>query len=192
MHKLRFESRNKLDNSERRKIFPPIETLKTLGLTSGKDMADIGTGIGYFAIPASRIVGSSNRVYALDISKDMLSEVDRKIDKEKIENIETIKTNEYDLVLEDSLVDFVLLVNVLHEVDDKERFLSEIKRITKKDGELALIDFKGKRVNNEGPPEKNRVELEEASKLLSEAGYEILETFDFSESFYGLRGRLLA
>lgn len=185
-----FKGRNKLDNPERRKVFPPTETLARLGLLSGMDLADVGSGIGYFALPAAKMVGQASKVYALDLSADMLEIIDDKIIDEDIKNIETIKTEGYDLVLDDGSVDLVLLVNVLHEVEDRSLFIEELKRISRRDGSLALIDFKEKKFGKEGPPEEIRIGSEQARSLLEGMGYRIEEVLDFNESFYGIRASL--
>lgn len=185
-----FKSRRKLDNPDRRRLFPPKETLEKLGLVEGMDMADIGAGIGYFSLPGSEIIGGGN-LYALDISEDMLNFMDTRIKEADIKNIDTVVTEEYNLKIGSKTVDFVLMVNVLHEILDKNRFIDEIKRISREGAYLSIIDFKKKRVNEEGPPENVRISLEESEKLLVESGYTIEESFDFSESFYGLRAILI-
>ena len=58
-HKFDAKNKHKLDNEKRRELLPPDETLIKLGLHEGDIMADIGCGIGYFTIPASKIAGDS-------------------------------------------------------------------------------------------------------------------------------------
>lgn len=65
-------------------------------------MADIGCGIGYFTIPASKIVGNSGNIFAMDILPEMLQNVVAKINDNNISNIEIILTEENDLKLEDN------------------------------------------------------------------------------------------
>jgi len=59
-----------------------------------------------------------------------------------VTNVVTINTEEYDLELPYDSITFVLLVNVLHEIDDRKRFIGEIKRIFKPDGRLAVVEWK--------------------------------------------------
>lgn len=60
-HKLDAKDTLKIENEKRRKILPPEQTLINLDLQTGDVMADIGCGIGYFTIPASKIVGKTVR-----------------------------------------------------------------------------------------------------------------------------------
>ena len=126
----------------------PRETLTKLGLKSSDVFADIGCGIGYFTIPAAEIVGSQT-VYALDTVSEMLAEVKQRAADAGLTNIVITQTGEYDLKLTDGLVSFALMVNVIHEIDDKLLFLSEIHRILKPGGTLSHHRL-GKKGNRNG------------------------------------------
>ena len=78
-HKFDAKNKHKLDNEKRRELLPPEQTLINLGLHEGDVMADIGCGIGYFTIPASKIVGDSGKIFAMDILPEMLQDVGIKI-----------------------------------------------------------------------------------------------------------------
>ncbi len=55
-HKFNVKDMQKLDSPERRKILPPEETLIKIGLNKNQIFIDIGCGIGYFSIPASKLL----------------------------------------------------------------------------------------------------------------------------------------
>src|SRR5471030_208350 len=101
-HKFDAKNKHKLDNEKRRELLPPKETLIKLGLHEGDIMADIGCGIGYFTIPAAKIVGGSGNIFAMDILPEMLQDVEMKIKEKNISNIKTILTEENDFKLEDN------------------------------------------------------------------------------------------
>jgi len=180
----------KLDNPQRRMEMPPLETLELLGLAKGDTVADIGCGIGYFSIPAASIAGDAAIIYALDISQEMLDEVEKKSAELGLPNIRTIKTNEYELKLEDSLVDFIIMCNVLHEVEDKNRMMDEITRILKSGGTFSMIEWE-KTEGTSGPPVEDRISFEEAVNILSEKGYKDIGKHVISENFYGVTARKL-
>lgn len=79
-HKFYVKNKYKLDNAKGRELLPPEQTLIRLGLHEGDTMADIGCGIGYFTIPASKIVGDSGKIFAMDLLPEMLEEVGIKED----------------------------------------------------------------------------------------------------------------
>lgn len=184
MHKFKAKNRKKLDNEWRRKIMPPKETLEKLGLTKHDIVADIGCGIGYFTIPASEI---GDKVYAMDISNEMLEDVKEKCKELNIDNVEIVKTEEYDLKIPNEYVSFSILVNVLHEIEDKKRLLKEIIRISKKGSKIAIIEW-DKKVTEMGPPVDHRLSKEDIANLFSELKLEIKTELEFGDCFYGIVG----
>ena len=55
-----------------------------LGIASGKTVADIGAGSGWFTVRAARRVGESGVVYAVDINPESIRYIDDRAQKEKI------------------------------------------------------------------------------------------------------------
>jgi len=184
-HKFDAKNKHKLDNETRRKLLPPEQTLINLGLHEGDIMADIGCGIGYFAIPASKIVGDSGKVFAMDILPEMLQDVEIKVKENNISNIETILTEENDLRLESNKITIAFISTVLHEATEKEKFLSEIKRIISPKGRIAIIEWQ--KINSEfGPPTDHRLDKMDLIKVLDTVGFSNILTIDIGENFYGL------
>lgn len=184
-HKFEPINMKKLDSEWRQQSLPPIPTLEKLGLTADDIAADIGCGIGYFTIPIAEITNNINNVYALDTSEQMLAELEKRAGIADVTNIVSIKSDEFDLKLPDESVTFALLVNVLHEIDDKQKFIQEIKRILKTKGRLAIVEWK-KESMEMGPPVSHRIGLEELSEILNLEGFALNIQMEFSEVFYGL------
>ncbi|MDR3541976.1 MAG: methyltransferase domain-containing protein [Desulfosporosinus sp.] len=184
-HKFNPANKNKLDDQWRRQNLPPIPTLEMLGLVSEDTMADLGCGIGYFTIPAAEIVKSSNKVFALDTSNEMLAEVEKRAVLADISNVVLVKTEEYNLILPDESVSFALMVNVLHEIENKEQFLQEAHRLLKFAGKIAVVDWE-KKQTEVGPPIDHRISLNEVKNMLEVTGYELIKDMQLAEVFYGL------
>ncbi|WP_311135679.1 class I SAM-dependent methyltransferase [Acetobacterium tundrae] len=184
-HKFDVKNKHKLDNQARREMLPPEKTLISLGLKSGDIMADIGCGIGYFSIPAAKIVGKSGQVYAQDISAEMLGEVDQKIIDNHIGNIETIAADEHKLNLENSNITFAFISTVLHELDDKDSMLDEIKGVLADKGRIAIVEWQ--KINSEfGPPMGHRLDKADLMQRLAIHGFQKISAVDISEHFYGI------
>jgi ubiquinone/menaquinone biosynthesis C-methylase UbiE len=184
-HKFEIKNKDKLDNEWRRENLPPFPTLEKMGLVNNDIVADIGCGIGYFTIPAAEMVKSSNKVYALDISEEMLEEVEKKAIIAALPNIISINTKEYDLVLPDEGVTFAIMVNVLHEIEDKERFVKEINRILKVKGKVAIIEWEKKQTQM-GPPTEHRIAEDEVISLLNSFDIVTEKRIKFADCFYGI------
>lgn len=100
---------------------------------------DYGCGSGYFSIPLSEIVGSTGKVYSVDIQKEMLDKLKSKILKLKIANIIPIHTANNNTNLQVS-IDFVIAANVIHEIPDKYNFFKEVFETLKPNGKLLMIE----------------------------------------------------
>ncbi|MBC3898615.1 methyltransferase domain-containing protein [Acetobacterium malicum] len=183
-HKFNPNNKKKLDNEWRRENLPPVETLEKLGLKPDDVFADIGSGIGYFTIPAAKLIGN-NSAYALDTSPEMLAEVELRSKAAGLNNIKIVKTEELDLMIPDESVSFGLMVNVIHEIVDKNQFLEESSRIIKPGGKLAIIDWE-KGETEMGPPVDHRISSNELTAMLKEIDFDCQETMTFTENFYGL------
>ncbi|MBL4931767.1 class I SAM-dependent methyltransferase [Clostridium paridis] len=184
-HKFDVKNKHKLDNEERRKMLPPEKTLTSLGLHEGDIVADIGCGIGYFSIPAAEIVGKNGKVFALDILSEMLQEVEIKIKENNIFNIETILTEENNLKLEEGKITFAFIANVLHETEELERFLGEVKKIISIKGKIAIVDWQ--KIKSEfGPPVDHRLDKLELINILAKSGFSDISNIDIGDNFYGI------
>lgn len=173
----------KLENPLRLSELNPSKTLKRIGLLANHTICDIGAGSGIFTLPAARI--TKNKVYALEISDEMLSVIGDKAKAEGYTNIELVKVKGESFGLADHSIDIALMVTVLHEIRDKAVMLAEIKRILNDNGRLAVIEFH-KKETSLGPPPSHRIGLDEMINIVKCAGFMESDSFDLGDNFYCL------
>ena len=171
----------KFENPVRLEELRPLETLNRIGLKEDHVLADIGAGSGVFTIPAAKI--TENKVYALDINDQMLELIQEKKTREGLTNIELIKVDGSRFDLPDDSCDIVLLVTVLHEIKDTTSFIREIKRVMKKDGRIAIIEFH-KKETPMGPPVAHRLGKMEVAEVCIKLDLNPIEQFDLGENYY--------
>jgi ubiquinone/menaquinone biosynthesis C-methylase UbiE len=186
-HKFNPAHMEKLDNPERRELLPPGKMLIDLGLKEGYTVLDIGAGIGYFTIPASKIVGEKGKVIAVDTSEEMIEELKHRVSSAHMKNIEIVKSEEYDFGITNGAVDFALLSQVLHEIDNKKRFLLKVHEILKASGEIALIEWERDETAF-GPPIEHRIDRTELIKMLDEIGFHNIMADSYNKYFYTVTG----
>jgi ubiquinone/menaquinone biosynthesis C-methylase UbiE len=187
-YKFRPEKKRKLDSEERRRVLPPHETLRRLGLGPGETVADVGCGVGYFSLPAAEIVGSAGRVFALDTSDDMLEELRKRLRDQGIRTVEPRRSGETTLGLPEGSVGFVLLSNVLHEIDGLDALLSDVHRVLKPEGRVAIIEWK-KVAMEDGPPVEHRLSPGEVQGHLERAALGEVTYLEINSQLYGLTAR---
>ncbi len=182
-HKFDPEHMEELDSKERKQELPPFKSLHDLGVKPGDIVADIGSGTGFLAFPAAEIVGPEGKVYAVDSSKRMLTELEKRIRERGVCTIETFLSTEYDFPLPDACCDKVLMSNVFHEVDDKVRFAKEACRILRGEGIFAVFEMKPEAEGN-GPPKHHRVSSDEVRAACLKAGFSGTAGLEISATMY--------
>lgn len=76
-----------LDDPKRDEYQKPHEVVTALNLKPGETVADIGAGSGYFTFRLARHVGDAGRVYAVDVSPDMILHLNRRIRDLQAKNV---------------------------------------------------------------------------------------------------------
>jgi ubiquinone/menaquinone biosynthesis C-methylase UbiE len=178
MHKFAPENADRLEGQERHELLKPRETLDLLALRPGMAVADVGAGTGFFSRPAAELVGRDGAVYAIDISSDLITRIQRTADNRAIR---TVQSEEFIVPLPDSCVDAALAAFVLHETSDRPRLLREISRLMKAGARLLIIEWKMQEEEH-GPPRGERLD---AGKLDADlGGFRLLRGGDLNPSHY--------
>ncbi len=184
MHGHRFEAKHhkRLDSSYRRRILPPSTTLKRFGLKKGMTVADIGSGSGYFLIPAARIVGREAPAYGVDASKEMLAHLKR---KKPPSNVVLLHTRDgYQFKVPSGSVDFVIASAILHE-NEPVKFLGEIRRIMKANAALLVIEWR-KESMRAGPPMEERLDTKEVRNFLARSRMRAVKTVVLNPRYFAV------
>ena len=148
---------------------PPFKTLRRMGLSKGMDVLDVGCGPGFWALPAAKIVGRDARVLACDISPKMLAAAKQRAAAEGITNIVFRKAKTYGVPFKPERVDFCLMNYVLHEVDDPKRLLTEVVKVLRPGGFLAVYEWAKKKAEI-GPPLSDRIAQSKMESLFRSNG----------------------
>jgi SAM-dependent methyltransferase len=172
-----------LESPDRWKTQDPEALWTRLGLAPGATVVDVGAGTGYFALPAARRVGPSGRVYAVDLSADLVDLLRERRDREALPQLLPVENTRTSIPLPSAVADWVLLANVLHDVPDST--VEEAVRMLKPGGRLVNLDW-NKEDTPGGPPVAVRLTPDEAERRLEGKGLRALERWEFGPRHYGL------
>jgi ubiquinone/menaquinone biosynthesis C-methylase UbiE len=186
-HKFDVTRLERLRDQERLHTLNPdvIWSILTAGMTL-HTLVDLGTGIGFFAIPFSRRI-PQGIVYACDLRDEMLQYLKVAIQQEGRTNIQPIQTEEVKVPLDDSIADAVLMVNLHHELDFPVQTLQECHRLLRHGGKVVIVDWIPK-PTPKGPPLEVRVAPETVRTQLQDAGFQDVTVHDVLPYHYVLTG----
>jgi len=163
-----------LETEDRKLWQNPEEILKAVEINPNFVATDLGCGSGFFTVPLARKV---KKVYGIDVQKEMLDFLERKIRRLRVHNIMLLLSEENKIPLARGSIDVLISINTLHEFRDKELIVEEIHRVLKPCGKVLIADFK-KVSTIFGPPVAIRVPKRQAISLFKRSGFVILNTQD--------------
>jgi ubiquinone/menaquinone biosynthesis C-methylase UbiE len=152
-----------------------------LKIKEGSSVADIGCHEGYMTFKLSRVVGSSGKVYAVDVEQSKLDHLKANSDKRKTLNIHPVKGEYDDPKLLSNSLDAIIILDTYHEMDDHDKILQHVLKALKPGGRFVLCEpiaeerRKASRSTQEG---KHELGMNFALEDLRKAGFKILKQQD--------------
>jgi ubiquinone/menaquinone biosynthesis C-methylase UbiE len=170
-------------------LLDPNYILKKAKLGDSMRVADLGCGTsGHFLFPAAKIVGKKGRVFAVDILKTTLENLNRRIRVDNFENIETMWSN-LEIFgaakIESNSIDVALLINTLYQSHKRAEILREAARLLKKGSYLLVVEWRNVSLPF-GPPASERVDSSQLNIMARKLGLEIEEEFNAGQYHYGV------
>jgi predicted methyltransferase len=159
----------------------PADVIQALNLREGGAVVDLGSGVGYFALKLSPVVGKRGRVIAVDILKEPLAFLWVRSFLRNQHNIDVIHGYPDNPRLPTGVVDGVLVANTYHELAQPKPILYHLFQSLKPGGRLVIVDHGprsagGESREREGQHHELRPELVEPE--VRQAGFEIISRQD--------------
>ena len=188
MHQLHNDPKSyigALEDPKRDTYQKPHEVLTALNIKPGEVIADIGAGSGYFTFRLAHFVGDKGKIYAVDVSPDMVRHVNRRIRETKTTNVVTVLADNDDPLLPDRSVNRFFICDVWHHVGNQTKYLSLMKKMLKPGGEVVMIDFYKKELPF-GPPMQMKIAREDLIKQMETNGFRLSKEHTFLPHQYFL------
>lgn len=117
------------------------EIVKAIGLSAGEAIADVGAGTGLFTELFSKAVGTTGKVYAIDISPRLVTHLEKRVTTEGLSNVMVVRNDAMSIQLVTRKVDKAFVCDTYHHFERPDAMLKSIHRSLNEGGELVVIDF---------------------------------------------------
>jgi ubiquinone/menaquinone biosynthesis C-methylase UbiE len=164
-----------LEDPSRIERLKPEEVLLRLKLRNGDAVADLGAGSGVFTRRLARAVAPGGKVFAVDIDQELLDYNREKVQEAQLGNVEFILGAYDDPKLSAGSIDLAFLCDVVHHIEHRQTYLSNLRPYLKRGGRVAIIDYK-----TNWPPghEQMKYSADELLAWMKNAGFQKREEFD--------------
>jgi len=162
----------------------PVKNLRALGLREDSVVADLGAGTGFYSIAAGHLV-PKGKVYAVEVVKDFLMTIRNKVKDASLNNVEIIWGDIEKIggtKIGDGVLDVAIASNVFSQVEDKQKFIAEIKRILKPKGRVLLVDW----ATHSAVSPKGAIPKDKAREIFEKGSFVVERDINTEAHHYGM------
>jgi ubiquinone/menaquinone biosynthesis C-methylase UbiE len=166
----------------------PENNIKQFSLGSGMQVADFGSGSGFYTIAIAKAVAPNGKVFAVDIQKDLLQKLKNGAKQNNLNNIDIIWGDLEHLggtKLRENSLDAVTVCNLFFQIENKDALCLEIKRVLRVNGRVLVIDWAGS-FGGIGPTNKDVISKENMVSFFQDHGFTLDREISAGAQHYGL------
>ena len=162
--------------SERETWQPPEQIMDSIGVKPGMIIGEAGAGRGYFTFPLAKRVGEKGKVYANDISKSSLDEIQTISTRENLKNIITILGETEDPLFPKKDQDMIIMVYVLHMLEKPNEFMENLKKYMSSETQLVIIE---RNSNTDRAHYPSFMSIKQVLEMLEKTNYKLVRKMTF-------------
>jgi ubiquinone/menaquinone biosynthesis C-methylase UbiE len=166
----------------------PEKNIAQLALASGMQVADFGSGSGFYSMAAAKAVAPSGQVFAIDIQKDLLQKLKNGAKQNNLSNLNIVWADLEHLggtKLRENSIDAVIAANLFFQIENKDALCLEIKRVLRPLGRALIVDWAGS-FGGVGPVENDIMAKEKIIGIFQDHGLKLDREITAGAEHYGL------
>lgn len=160
------------DNRDRSAWQKPSLVINKLGDLSGKTIADIGAGTGYFAF---RLAFKAEKVIAVEIDEsliDLMEGIKVNLPAEMQKHFQTRLATLDNAQLKKEEVDVIVVINTITYIEEKAAYLKSLYDGLKAGGKIFVLDYKDISIPlDDIPKQSERLSTDDLAQALTRAGF---------------------
>jgi len=157
----------------------PHQVIMALEIKPGEVIADLGAGSGYFTRRLAKEVFPSGRVYAVDIQPEMIDLLTRNVEKAGLTNVVPVLGTGDDPKLPKDSLDWILLVDVYHELQQPKAMLARMREALQPSGRVALVEYRLEGTTALHIREAHRMSPKQVLAEWEPAGFRLVKRHEF-------------
>lgn len=131
-----------LERPERDKEEDSAKLMQALNLQQGMIVADIGAGTGYYSRRMAEKIGTSGRVYAVEIQPEMLEVIRKTATLSGLTTIIPVLGQADSVPLPPGSIDLALMVDVYHELTFPVEVLASAIQALRPGGRIVFVEYR--------------------------------------------------
>ncbi len=163
----------------------PAKILRSFGLRESDIVADLGAGTGFYSILAAHMV-PQGKVYAVEVVKDFLQTITNKVKDAALKNVDCFWGDVEKIggtKIAGGVVNAAIASNILFQVEDKDNFIGEVKRILKSGGRVLVIDWES---DTDSIVKGGAVPKSKTKEMFEKKGFAFEREIDAGAHHYGM------
>jgi ubiquinone/menaquinone biosynthesis C-methylase UbiE len=114
--------------------------MDAIGVKAGMTIGEVGAGNGYFTFKLARRVGPTGSIYANDIDRGALRNIEAGARRRNLENIVIVRGETADPLFPPGVMDLVIMVYVFHELAEPVALLQNLKPSLKPGAPVVILE----------------------------------------------------
>ncbi len=166
----------------------PENNISQFGLSSGMQVADFGSGSGFYSLAAAKAIAPSGQVFSIDIQNSLLQKLKRGAEQAHLNNINVIWADLEHLggtKLRENSIDAVIVANLFFQIQNKDALCLEIKRILRPLARVLVVDWSDS-FGGIGPVSADVITKEKMINIFEDHGFKLDKEIAAGSEHYGL------
>ena len=166
----------------------PENNIKQFALAPGMQVADFGSGSGFYSMAVARAVSPGGKVFAVDIQKDLLEKLKNGAKQNHLNNIDIVWGDLEHLggtKLRENSLDAVTVCNLFFQIENIDALCLEIKRVLKSNARVLVVDWDGS-FGGVGPADADVVSKIKMTTIFHDHGFVLDREISAGAQHYGL------